>query len=151
MKTYALEMMLATLMVTCGLTLVWQGDTFAMAHYGMMRHYIDERPGGGFLMLIGIVRWYAIIRNGGSGYRPLLRIGGCCIGCGFWLTLAITVEATLLLATKTLTGPPLLLAVAGTAAIFEIYAATKGAADANREDSLGLRAARSKVGRNGSC
>lgn len=146
MRTYALEMMLSTLMLTCGIALMWPGDTFLLPHYVVMKGYLPEAGGGGFLFGVGLVRIAAIFRNGSSRYSPLWRIGGCCVGGGFWLTLAASLELALLTAIPPEIGPPLLLAVAATAFVFEIYAGLRGGADANHYDSLGLRQARSKAG-----
>lgn len=149
MRTYALEMMLATMMLTCGIILLWPGETFALPHYSIMRRVVDEQWGGALLAGVGTARWVAILKNGHAKYGPIWRVGGCMIGCGFWLTMLTALEISLLDNIIVEPGPPLLLAVAGTAGIFEIYAALRGGTDANVQDSLGLRAARSKVGPHG--
>lgn len=149
MKTYALEMMLATLMVTCGIVLLSPGDTFALPHYSIMKTVIGEVPGGVLLAGVGTMRWAAILRNGGSRYTPLWRIAGCMVGAGFWFTLSVALETSLLDDNLVEPGPPMLLAVSATAFMFEVFAALRGGADANTLDSLRLREARSKVGNYG--
>lgn len=152
MRTYALEMMLATMMVSCGVVLLWPGETFAMAHYGLMREFVNEEPGGLFLLAVGLLRWVAVLRNGGDGkgrtYTPLYRIGGCAVGCGFWLTLGVAAQTSIMV-DDVATGPPLLIAIAVTASAFELYSAMRGGEDASRYDSLHRRQSRSKVGTNG--
>lgn len=145
-RTYALEMMLATLMVTCGVALLWPGQTFLLPQYSVMRTWIPEDVGAGLLILVGVARWAAILRNGGSRYTPLWRIGACCIGCGFWFTLAVALTKAFADMPPSELGPPLLLAVAVTTTVFEVYAARRGGADASAHDSLHLRQSRSKAG-----
>lgn len=146
-RTYALEAMLACLMVTCGLTLVWVGETFMLPHYGLLRDIVPEGVGGVFLAATGVVRLRAIILNGGYRYSPIMRIGGCCIGGGFWLSLAVSMGVAFVVdhALPPDVGLPLMLPVAITAFMFEILAVVKGSEDANSQDSFGLRQARSKA------
>jgi len=146
MNTYALEMMLATLMVACGFVLILPGDTFALPHYAVVQGWLPEFSGGVFLLLVGAARWAAILRNGRSRYTPLLRIGGCCIGSGFWLTKLVAIETAVVSSMPPEVGPPLLLAVAATAFVFEVFSALRGGADAHSLDSLGIRQRRSKAG-----
>ncbi|HEX2554265.1 MAG TPA: hypothetical protein VHL98_11215 [Microvirga sp.] len=147
-KTHALEMMLATLMVTCGTILLWPGETFLLPYYALMKAWISEGPGGGILVLVGVLRWRAIIQNGGYRYTPLWRIGGCCVGGGFWLTLAVALTLAFAVdeAMPGDAGPPMLLAIAVTAFTFEVFAGLRGGEDVHRQDSLHIREARSKVG-----
>ena len=145
MRTHALEMMLATLMVTCGIVLLWPGDTFNLPHYEVMKRIVSESVGGALLATVGTIRWAAIMRNGGSRYSPLWRISGCCVGGGFWFTFAVALERYLSRDMDPTTGPPMLFAVAATAFVFEIYSALRGGADANSYDSLGIRRARTRA------
>jgi peptidoglycan/LPS O-acetylase OafA/YrhL len=134
MNTYALEMMLAVLLVAVGIVLAWPGETFAIPHYASVSDWIPEREGGALLAVIGGMRVAAILRNGRSRYTPVLRILGCSIGAGFWASVFFAVEASSYPA-----GIPLILPVSITAICFELYSALRGGADAHALDSLGLR------------
>ncbi|WP_046869345.1 hypothetical protein [Microvirga massiliensis] len=141
MKTHALEMMLATLMVTCGITLMWPGDTFLLPHYAVMKRWINEPWGGFALLIIGLVRWWAILRSEQNRNAPIWRLVGCCIGSGYWLSLvfAIVIEVLIERTHPDGLGPPLLLAVAATAFVFEIFAGLRGGTDLFAQDSFRWR------------
>lgn len=147
-RTYALEAFLACLMITCGLTLVWAGETFLLPHYNLVRSFVPEGIGGALLAATGLLRLRAIVLNGSYRYSPVWRMGGCCVGAGFWLSLAVAVGAESLLRTRIPPdlGIPLLLPITLTAFIFELLAVIRGAEDAAAKDSFGIREARSKAG-----
>lgn len=144
MQTRTLEMALATLMVCCGSLLLCPGDTFAAPIYALLKRWMSEEAGGGFLLLVGLLRWVALVINGRLRATPLARVAGCMIGAGFWLTFAVAMAAA---DRAPALGLPLFLAVSACFFTFEFYSGIRCGTDASALDSLGLRQQRSKVGR----
>lgn len=138
-RTRSLEMMLATLMVTCGVTLLWPGETFLLPHWSVMRATIKEETLGGWLVCVGIIRWIAIWINGRMTTSPLLRILGCGCGGAFWLGLTMAVWESFTEKLYYGYGVPLFFPVSVTCLFAEIYSAYRCGVDAADYDSLGLR------------
>jgi len=144
MQTRMLEMALASLMLIVGMTLVWPGDTFGSPIYAVLKAWISETAGGTLLLAIGTLRWAALIINGRLRATPIARIAACMIGSGFWFTFTVAMMAAERSADL---GPPVLLAISVWASTCEAYSGFRCGTDAEALDSLGLRQARSKVGR----
>jgi hypothetical protein len=142
MQTRMLEMGLAGLMITCGATLLWPGDTFASPVYAVLVQWMTEEQGGLFLLTVGILRMTALIINGRWRSSPIARIAGCLTGCGFWFTFAVSVASV---DRGEGVGPPILLAMSATLFVLEFFSALRCGTDAEALDSLRLRQARSKV------
>jgi hypothetical protein len=142
MQTRMLEMGLAALMVTCGITLLWPGETFASPIYAILIRWMTEAQGGWFLLSVGFLRSVALIINGRWRSSPIARIAGCLTGCGFWFTFAVSVGTV---DRGDITGWPILLPISGTLFLLEFFSAMRCGTDAEALDSLRLRQARSKV------
>ena len=138
-KTYALETLLATLMITVGFSLLWPGSTLEAAPYVVIRSWFPEDLGGALLMILGALRMTAILRSG-DRYAPLYRATLCAMGGGFWMSMAVSVVAGVVEST----GPPRLsmtLPLFSTIFVFEVFAALRTGRDASQQDSLHLKEA----------
>jgi hypothetical protein len=127
-STRALEIGMAMLMVSVGVTLLYEGDTLALPHYAVVKYYMDENTGGIAFVIMGIVRLCALWVNGHGRPTPLIRLMGCAIGCAFWGTMAVAMNTTHYL---DLPGLPLMLPVSITVFALEFYSALRCGADAS--------------------
>jgi len=75
------------------------GESTDLHHWQVLRQWIAVFPGSEFLfgamiLVVGLLRWAALIINGYYRRTPPIRIAGCIIGSLYWATLTIVlVEA----------------------------------------------------------
>jgi cytochrome b561 len=138
-RTRSVEMFLASVMCLVGTIFALPGDTFGLPHYAQLRFWVAIFPGseqsfGLLILLVGLIRWAALIINGYWSPTPAARLAGCVVGSVFWTSLSITFLAT------PLPGIPGALAWTLTAVVFEALSAVHAASDAFRMDTFGRRA-----------
>lgn len=137
MQTRSLEVGLATLMAVCGLVFLQPGVTTSYPLYTELRSWmhgwITEEQGGALLIIVALLRYFALWRNSHLKASPIFRMAGCGIGAAFWLALATSIA-------NSYQGPvPLLLAMTSAAAGKELYSAFRTGLDADVLDSFGYR------------
>ena len=139
MRTRITEMLLASLMIGAGVAFVLPGETTALPHYQTLRTWIQIVPGteamfGWAILLLGVLRWAALLVNGFYRRTPLVRIV-CCIGGSFlWMTLTITI-----LESDNLPGVPVVLTWTLVFMLAEWYCVLRATVDAHRMDSFGTQ------------
>ena len=120
----------------------WSPDWVALV--GSPGTPVSSRQRHGHLQTVRqarIVRWWVIVRGEKQRSTPIWRLAGCCVGSGFWLSLsiAIVVEVLIERSHPDGLGPPLLLAVAATSFVFEVFAGLWGGTDLFNQDSFRWR------------
>lgn len=153
LRTRSLEIMLAVMMLNCGLTLLLPRETFLLPQWQYLRQWADEETLGVSFVVVGLIRWGAVIVNGRYTKSPLWRIAGCLFGAFFWAAILVAALEGYYYGVGYWQGygMPLFVPVTFTCTCFEIFAAYRCAIDASEYDSLGLRrrAFDKKHGRNG--
>lgn len=134
MQTRVLEVGLAFIMIVIGYTLVQPGDTFSQPAYSMLRTWVSEDMGGWIFLVTGVGRISSIIVNSHWSATPALRLGGCMIGGGFWLSAALALSAG-----DYLFGTPLLPRLCAVFFVLEAYSGLRTGMDVVTLDSFGLQ------------
>jgi hypothetical protein len=147
-KTRTLEMFLATVMCGYGAVLALPGDTLMLPHYDTIRHWVRIFPGnemlfGMLILIVGLMRWSALIINGFHHSTPGLRLVGCLVGSVFWMTLTVSFVSA-----SGLPGVPAALAWTAPAVVFEWFSIIRTTTDAFEANTFGVRTWAMK-GRNG--
>lgn len=85
--TRSVEYMLAWVMIAWSARVLWPGDIMVGPIYRHLLALADEPFWGAVGVAVGMLRLYALIRNGGWRRSPLARFCGALIGLNFWLVL----------------------------------------------------------------
>jgi vacuolar-type H+-ATPase subunit I/STV1 len=125
--TRSLEMAMATLMFVIGIILLMPGETFSLPQYTVVKALIGEVEGGLIFIATALIRAIGLWVNGTRRQTPLLRLFGCMIGAGFWLTMFIA----MLRAVPELDTIPLMSGVSLVAFASEFYSGLRCGADAS--------------------
>lgn len=133
-RTRSVEMLLATVMLLQGVVFLLPGDTLSLPHYAELRTWVDRFPGsedrlGVILIVVGFMRWGALIVNGYWCPSPKIRAAGCVMGSLYWAMLTISFLAHL-------QGVPAAVSWTATAIGFEILSALRCAKDAVEADRI---------------
>lgn len=139
MQTRSLEAGLGLMMLVSGGVFVLPGATLAHPVYEGLRAWMppwmSEEMGGTLLVVLAIVRWWALLVNSRIRSTPLFRLLGCMVGAAFWATAFSSVLA----ATPHLRAAPWILVLTGALTMEEMYSGFRTGLDADALDSLGLR------------
>lgn len=130
MRTRTCEMLLATCMMSAGLTFALPGETTSLPHLMVMREWVEIFPGtefrfGVLIFLVGVVRWIALVINGHYHRTPLARLVGCVVGSLFWVSVVIATASA-----SNLGGVPLLTGFLMSFAVFETFCTMRATRDA---------------------
>jgi hypothetical protein len=78
------EIVLASLMVAVGVSLLWPGQTFSLPSFRVIAGLLSEAQAGLISCGFGLLRLWALWMNG-RRTMPLFRGLGCVVGFVFWV------------------------------------------------------------------
>lgn len=91
--TRSVEYMLAWVMITWSLRVVWPGEIMTGPAFKFMTALMREQVWGAIGLAIGLIRLYALARNGHWRRSPLWRFIGAASGLNWWLALLVLYSA----------------------------------------------------------
>lgn len=124
----SLEWFLGTVLAAMGATLLWHGDTFALAPYVFIREIAAEETWGTIFIIIGLARLAALIINGLIKHgMPHIRILLSLLSLMVWVELAVGYV--------TAQVPSLMISFTVSAVLFEFINCYRTGFEAGVEDS----------------
>ncbi|MGD9766601.1 MAG: hypothetical protein AB7U62_03075 [Pseudolabrys sp.] len=91
--TRSVEYLLAWVMIAWGARVVWPGEVLTGPTYQYLVVIAPEAMWGALGITVGLLRIYALLRNGGWKRSPVLRFAGATLGLIWWLVLAVLFSA----------------------------------------------------------
>lgn len=85
--TRSVEYLLAWVMIVWGSFALWPGDIMVGPIYRHLLALAPEPFWGALGISVGLLRLYALVRNGGWKASPVARFAGALMGLNFWLVL----------------------------------------------------------------
>ncbi len=94
--TRSVEYLLAWVMVAWSLRVVWPGDVMMGPAFRYLIAIAPEPIWGWFGLIVGILRVYALARNGHWRRSPHWRLTGAALGLNWWLMLFVLYTAAVM-------------------------------------------------------
>lgn len=93
--TRSVEYLLAWTLIVWSARVAWPGDVLAGPTFRYLLALAPEPVWAAFGLVVGFVRVFALIRNGGWRRSPIFRFIGAMLGLNFWLILTVLYAAAI--------------------------------------------------------